>query len=75
MIRENQTIDKIKYYCLRNAETNRKVSKRFIRTELFALKNNFFSLKPVFIMYLLSFNKFYGLKTLISCVFRLLWGN
>ena len=42
MIRENQTIDKIKYYCLRNAETNRKVSKRFIRTELFAIKNNFF---------------------------------
>ena len=38
-------VDKIKYYWLKNAETNRKVSKRFIRTELFALKNNFFSLK------------------------------
>ena len=33
-----KTIDKIKYYCLKNAETDRKVSKRFMRTELFALK-------------------------------------
>ena len=42
-----QTINQIKYYWLRNAEINRKVSKGFLRTELFSLKSNFFSLKPV----------------------------
>ena len=38
IIKEIQTIDRIKYYWL---ETNRKLSKRFMRIELFALKNNF----------------------------------
>ena len=36
------TIDRIKYYWLKNAETNRKRSKRFMSTELFALKHSFF---------------------------------
>ena len=40
-----KTVDKIKYYWLKNAEINRRVSERFMRTELFALKINFFSLK------------------------------
>ena len=44
-----ETIDKIKYYCLKNAETDRKVSKRFMRTELFALKNNFVQLKNLYL--------------------------
>ena len=52
-------INKIKYYCLKNAETNRKVSKRFMRTELFTLKSNFFSLKPVFSIYLLNLINFW----------------
>ena len=34
-----QMVDKIKYYWLKNAETNRR---RFMRSELFALKSNFF---------------------------------
>ena len=42
IIRAIQTIDKIKYYWLKNAETNRKLPKTFMRTELFALRNNFF---------------------------------
>ena len=44
-----KTINKIKYYCLKNAETDRKVSKRFMRTELFALKNNFVQLKNLYL--------------------------
>ena len=71
IIRIVQTINKIKYYWLKSAETNRKLSKRFIRTELFALKKTFFSVKLVFIKYLLSFNKLYGFKTLICCGFFL----
>ena len=47
-----QMINKTKYYWLKNAETNKKVSKRFMRSELFALKT-FFSLKSVFNTYLL----------------------
>ena len=42
-IRATQTIDKITYYWLKNTETNRKLTKRFTRTELFALQNNFLS--------------------------------
>ena len=41
VIRAKQTIDKIIYYWLKNSETNRKIAKRFSRTELFALRNNF----------------------------------
>ena len=40
-IRAIQTIDKIPYCWLKNSETNRKVAKRFSRTELLALRNNF----------------------------------
>ena len=40
-IRAIQAINKITYYWLKNTETNRKVTKRFARTELFALRNNF----------------------------------
>ena len=42
IIRAIKMIDKIKYYWLKNAETNRKLPKRFIKRELFALRNNFF---------------------------------
>ena len=42
IIRAIQMIEGITYYWLKNAETNRKLSKRFMRTELFALKYNFF---------------------------------
>ena len=44
-IRAIQTIDKITYYWLKITETNRKVTKRFARTEIFALRNNFSWLK------------------------------
>ena len=64
-----QTINQIKYYWLKNAETNRKFSKGFLRTELFSLKSNFFSLKPVFNNYLLRIQECFGLKSLICCVF------
>ena len=40
-IRAIQTIDTIPYSWPKNSETNRKVAKRFSRTELFALRNNF----------------------------------
>ena len=39
MIRAIQRINKITYYWLKNTETNRKLTKRFTRTELFALGN------------------------------------
>ena len=42
VIRAKQTIDKITYYWLKNSETNRNVPKRFFRSELFALRNNFY---------------------------------
>ena len=45
IIRAIQTIQGITYYCLKNAETNRKLSNRFMRTELFALKYDFFKFK------------------------------
>ena len=44
-IRAIQTIDTIPYSWPKNSETNRKVAKRFSRTELFALRNNFTQLK------------------------------
>ena len=42
VIRAKQKIDKITYYWLKNSETNRNVPKRFSRSELFALRSNFF---------------------------------
>ena len=36
-----QSTGGIKYYWLKNLETNKKLPKSFMRTELFALKNNF----------------------------------
>ena len=41
LIRKKQTTDKITYYWLRETQTNRKVSKRFHRTELFPIKGNY----------------------------------
>ena len=41
LIRKKQTTDKITYYWLRETQTNRKVSKRFQRTELFPIKGNY----------------------------------
>ena len=35
------TIDKIKCYWVKDTETDRKILKRFMRTELFALRHNF----------------------------------
>ena len=40
-IRKRQKIDKIDYYWLTNLQSNRKLTKRFQRTELFAINNNF----------------------------------
>ena len=40
-IRKKISIDKIDYYWLLELLTNKKVTKRFRRTELFAIKNNF----------------------------------
>ena len=62
IIRAIQTINKIKYYWLKNAETNRKASKRFMRTELFTLKSNFFQLKTCIQHIFIKFNKFLALK-------------
>ena len=42
-IRATQMIDKITYYWLKNIETNRKVTKRFARTELLLLEIIFLS--------------------------------
>ena len=41
-IRAIQTIDKITYYWLKNTEDNKNDTKTFTRTELFALRNNFY---------------------------------
>ena len=38
LIRKKQTTDKITYYWLRETQTNRKVSKRFQRTDCFLLR-------------------------------------
>ena len=40
-IRKKQKLDKIDYYWLTNLQNNRKLTKRFQRTELFAINNNF----------------------------------
>ena len=40
-IRKKQKIDKIDYYWLINLQNNKKLTKRFQRTELFAINNNF----------------------------------
>ena len=42
-IRATQMIDRITYYWLKNTETNRKVTKRFARTELLLLEIIFLS--------------------------------
>ena len=39
-IRKKKKIDKIDYYWLKNLQTNRNLTKRFQRTELFAIKNS-----------------------------------
>ena len=41
MIRKKQSIDNITFYRLRDVQTNWKVSKRFQRTELFAIRGSF----------------------------------
>ena len=41
IIRKILPIDGIKYYWLKDAQNNRKVTKGFQRTELLAVKNNF----------------------------------
>ena len=41
IIRAIQLIGGLKYYWLKNSETNRKLAKRIMRTEPFALKSNF----------------------------------
>ena len=38
---ENKRIDKINYYWLINLQNNKKPTKRFQRTELFGINNNF----------------------------------
>ena len=39
--RKIQPINSIKYYWLKDAKNNRKLTKRFQRTELFAIRGNF----------------------------------
>ena len=39
-IRKKKKINKIDYYWLKNLQTNRNLTKRFQRTELFAIKNS-----------------------------------
>ena len=41
IMRKIQPINSMKYYCLKDAENNKKVVKRFQRTELFAVRGNF----------------------------------
>ena len=41
IIRKIQTIDGIKYYWLKDAQNNKKLAKRFQRTELFTIRGNF----------------------------------
>ena len=41
MIRKIQQIDNIKYYWLKDAQNNKNITKRFQRTELFAVRGNF----------------------------------
>ena len=41
MIRKIQRIDNIKYYWLKDAQNNKSVTKRFQRTELFAVRGSF----------------------------------
>ena len=41
IIRKIRTIDGIKYYWLGDAQNNKKLTKRFQRTELFAVRGNF----------------------------------
>ena len=41
MIRKKQSIDDITFYWLTDVQTNQKISKRFQRTELFAIRGNF----------------------------------
>ena len=43
IIRAKKAIDNNMYYWLKNSETNRNLPKRFSRSELFALRSNFFS--------------------------------
>ena len=40
-IRKKQSIYNIKYYWLRDAQNNKKLTKRFHKTELFATRDNF----------------------------------
>ena len=48
IIRAIQSIGGIKYYWLKKLETNRKLPKRFMRTELFALKTTFLNVNLIF---------------------------
>ena len=41
LIRKKQSIDGITFYWLTEVQTNRKILKRFQRTELFAIRGNF----------------------------------
>ena len=60
IIRAIQTIDKIKYYWLKNSETIRKLPERLMRTELFfLLGTTFLNLKPVFVRFFVTFNKLF----------------
>ena len=41
IVRKIQLINGIKYYWLKDAQNNKKLAKRFQRTELFAIRGNF----------------------------------
>ena len=42
MIRKKQPTDDIIFYWLTDVQTNRKISKRFQKTESFSIRGNFF---------------------------------
>ena len=46
-IRKKQRINKTDYYWVKNLENNKVLTKRFQRTELFAIENNFFRVKYI----------------------------
>ena len=46
-VRKKQTIDEITYYWVNNTSNNKNLTKRFSRSELFALRSNFFYSVPM----------------------------
>ena len=54
IIRKIQPIDGIKYYWLKDAQNNKKLTKRFQRTELFAIRGNFIMQMFILLLYIVD---------------------